>query len=70
MYVFRYLDREEAEMNSRVAFVTVALMLCVSRLGITQAAEPIPVAHRGLLRHAPENTIPAFLRVSYVVDPC
>lgn len=25
-----------------------------------QAAEPIPVAHRGLLRHAPENTLPAF----------
>ncbi|MCP3694260.1 MAG: hypothetical protein GY917_18790 [Planctomycetaceae bacterium] len=60
MYVFRYLDREEAEMNSRVAFVVAALMLCVSHLGITQAADPIPVAHRGLLRHAPENTIPAF----------
>ncbi|MDA9858723.1 glycerophosphodiester phosphodiesterase family protein [Rubripirellula sp.] len=24
------------------------------------AAEPIPIAHRGLLRHAPENTLPAF----------
>ena len=24
------------------------------------AAAPIPVAHRGLLRHAPENTLPAF----------
>ncbi|MBG86742.1 MAG: hypothetical protein CMO80_07565 [Verrucomicrobiales bacterium] len=24
------------------------------------AANPIPVAHRGLLRHAPENTLPAF----------
>ncbi|MCA9061416.1 MAG: hypothetical protein KDA96_00075 [Planctomycetaceae bacterium] len=23
-------------------------------------AEPIPIAHRGLLRHAPENTLPAF----------
>ena len=60
MYVFRYLDREEARMNFRVAFVAVVLMLCVGYLSITQAAEPIPVAHRGLLRHAPENTIPAF----------
>jgi len=25
-----------------------------------QAADPIPIAHRGLLRHAPENTLPAF----------
>jgi glycerophosphoryl diester phosphodiesterase len=25
-----------------------------------RAADPIPVAHRGLLRHAPENTLPAF----------
>lgn len=24
------------------------------------AADPIPIAHRGLLRHAPENTLPAF----------
>ena len=25
-----------------------------------RAADPIPIAHRGLLRHAPENTLPAF----------
>ena len=24
------------------------------------AADPIPIAHRGMLRHAPENTLPAF----------
>ncbi len=28
--------------------------------GAALAAEPIPVGHRGLLRHAPENTLPAF----------
>ena len=26
----------------------------------TQAADPIPIAHRGLLRRATENTLPAF----------
>lgn len=26
----------------------------------SQAADPIPIAHRGLLRDAPENTLPAF----------
>jgi len=26
----------------------------------SRAADPIPIAHRGLLRHAPENTLPAF----------
>ncbi|MFV1967156.1 MAG: glycerophosphodiester phosphodiesterase family protein [Pirellulaceae bacterium] len=27
---------------------------------VDNATDPIPVAHRGLLRHAPENTLPAF----------
>ena len=26
----------------------------------SKSIPPIPVAHRGLLRHAPENTLPAF----------
>ena len=26
----------------------------------SRAADPISIAHRGLLRHAPENTLPAF----------
>jgi glycerophosphoryl diester phosphodiesterase len=46
----------------------LAIMLtCVASLTVipgyvshVQADAPIPVAHRGLLRHAPENTLPAF----------
>ncbi len=30
------------------------------RAKVDSAADPIPIAHRGLLRHAPENTLPAF----------
>ena len=29
-------------------------------LGSLHADDPILIAHRGLLRHAPENTLPAF----------
>jgi glycerophosphoryl diester phosphodiesterase len=47
-------------MNSTVAFVAVALMIGLGCASIAQADAPIPVAHRGLLRHAPENTLPAF----------
>lgn len=37
------------------------------------AAEPVAIAHRGLLRHAPENTLPAFaacleLRLGFELD--
>ena len=37
------------------------------------AADPIPVAHRGLFKHAPENTLPAFaaaadLRLGFELD--
>ena len=28
--------------------------------GVERKDDPIPIAHRGLLRHAPENTLPAF----------
>ena len=39
---------------------TAVLAFCTSCVGVVQAGDPIPVAHRGLLRHAPENTLPAF----------
>ena len=35
-------------------------MLSTGLVGISSATNPIPIAHRGLLRHAPENTLPAF----------
>ena len=47
-------------MNSPVTFVAVALIIGPGSTSIVQADAPIPVAHRGLLRHAPENTLPAF----------
>ena len=47
-------------MNSKVSFIAVALLLSPGCISIVQAGGPIPVAHRGLLWHAPENTIPAF----------
>ena len=36
------------------------LLLLVLAAQASWAADPILVAHRGLLRHAPENTLPAF----------
>ena len=50
-------------MNGRRRFLlvfAVILAVCTCRVGVVQAVDPIPVAHRGLLRHAPENTLPAF----------
>jgi len=38
-------------------FVFALLLLPLSSL---PAADPVLIAHRGLLRHAPENTLPAF----------
>ncbi len=39
----------------------IAPFLVVATAVVTAVADdPIPVAHRGMLRHAPENTIPAF----------
>ncbi len=32
----------------------------LSRAATVRPADPVLVAHRGLLRHAPENTLPAF----------
>ncbi|MFT4558271.1 MAG: glycerophosphoryl diester phosphodiesterase [Planctomycetaceae bacterium] len=42
-------------------------------VGHCLAADPIPIAHRGLLHHAPENTLPAFatcleLRMGFELD--
>ena len=47
-------------MNSNARFVAIALIVSAGYFSITHAGGPIPVAHRGLLLHAPENTIPAF----------
>jgi len=47
-------------MNPRTTFAATVLIIAVTWLNIVQAGEPILIAHRGLLRHAPENTIPAF----------
>ncbi len=53
--------------NWAVGKQTAIMLTCVASLTIgpgyvlrVQADAPIPVAHRGLLRHAPENTLPAF----------
>jgi len=49
--------------NEKLAIVLTTLValvfgtVCVS---VVRADSPIPIAHRGLLRHAPENTLPAF----------
>ena len=39
---------------------SATLMIGMGGVGIAQAADPILVGHRGLFRHAPENTLPAF----------
>ena len=40
----------------------IRLVFCLFLLSLTRlsADDPILIAHRGLLRHAPENTLPAF----------
>jgi glycerophosphoryl diester phosphodiesterase len=45
-------------MTQRPLTISVALLL--AGLAAARADDPILVAHRGLLRHAPENTLPAF----------
>ncbi len=42
----------------KLNLLTIAFLL--TSLTTLRAADPILVAHRGLLRHAPENTLPAF----------
>lgn len=49
------------------------LFVSVLRLNATEPLEPLIVAHRGLLRHAPENTLAAFracleLRIGFEFD--
>jgi glycerophosphoryl diester phosphodiesterase len=47
--------------TSRVASVLfTALFLLNAGTVSVNGADPIAIAHRGLLRHAPENTLPAF----------
>ncbi len=36
------------------------ILLFIVSVSTTLAADPVLVAHRGMLRHAPENTLPAF----------
>jgi len=50
----------ERKMNSKTTFAAAVLTMAVTCISVVQAGEPILIAHRGLLRHAPENTIPAF----------
>ncbi len=50
----------------------LALLVAITG-GLLVAAEPTPVAHRGLFKHAPENTLPAFaaaadLRLGFELD--
>jgi glycerophosphoryl diester phosphodiesterase len=53
---------------SSALITAIAVLLCGQ-----SASEPLPVAHRGLLRHAPENTLAGFracleLRLGFEVD--
>jgi len=41
-------------------YTLVIALLLLAGSAPAQPADPILVAHRGLLRHAPENTLPAF----------
>ena len=41
-------------------FTLIAALQLLVPFSVVQAADPILIAHRGLLRHAPENTLPAF----------
>ncbi|MEO2016305.1 MAG: glycerophosphodiester phosphodiesterase family protein [Fuerstiella sp.] len=45
---------------TNILTVAAALMITPGYVSVVRGDAPIPVAHRGLLRHAPENTLPAF----------
>lgn len=48
-------------MRQITCLILVSLLsMAGASISESRAADPIPVAHRGLLRHAPENTLPAF----------
>jgi glycerophosphoryl diester phosphodiesterase len=51
--------RLDARRQRSIAKFTIVLMLSTCGVPL-HAAEPICIAHRGMLRHAPENTLPAF----------
>ena len=40
--------------------LAVGFAVCERCTDSVRADDPIPIAHRGMLRHAPENTLPAF----------
>ncbi|MCA9015685.1 MAG: hypothetical protein KDA77_10175 [Planctomycetaceae bacterium] len=58
--------------TKKIAIAVVSLS-SVLLLQTMHAAEPVLIAHRGMLRHAPENTLPAFrvcldLRIGFELD--
>tara|TARA_Y100001934_G_scaffold281594_1_gene391836 strand:- start:642 stop:1472 length:831 start_codon:yes stop_codon:yes gene_type:complete len=44
----------------KLSLLLASILMTAGTLKRGQATDPIPIAHRGLLRHAPENTLPAF----------
>ena len=40
--------------------VSIFVLFATACVNFAQAEAPIPIAHRGLLRHTPENTLPSF----------
>ena len=44
----------------KLSLLLASILMTAGALKRGQATDPIPIAHRGLLRHAPENTLPAF----------
>lgn len=60
-------------LKSRCFAMAVVSLSYVFHAQVTIAADPVLIAHRGLLRHAPENTLPAFrvcldLRIGFELD--
>ncbi|QDU09792.1 glycerophosphodiester phosphodiesterase [Gimesia aquarii] len=60
-------------MKFQVFFHTAIAFSFLITSQIMMAADPVLIAHRGLLRHAPENTLPAFracldLRIGFELD--
>ena len=51
---------EPSRMKTSDYLLFALLITPAGVLKSTQAADTIPIAHRGLLRHAPENTLSAF----------
>ena len=47
-------------MRALTLFLLASFALPEALVSNCAAADPTPIAHRGLLRHAPENTLPAF----------